>query len=161
MILRFFWNLQKWGDYPGMGEPLEPQCKFIPIKTPLSDDIISNWSLPEEPKFRLTVNDLLTYQAGKGRKVGMLLDLSNHDTLYIHDIPASLGYTHIQLVAKVLPLRSAVDAVIETAQIFWKEHPEQYIAIHCAYGMSEEPGASSSRICCISSTLCANFTELT
>lgn len=89
--------MQKWGDYPGYGEPVEP-TRFIPCKTPLSCAIIKSWSLPEEPKYSLTVPDLVTEQAAKGRQIGLLLDLSNHETLYAADIPASgLQYTHIHV----------------------------------------------------------------
>lgn len=39
-----------------------------------------------------------------------------------------------QLVAKVYPPRSAIAEVIEIASRFWADHPDEYIAIHCAYG---------------------------
>ena len=42
----------------------------------------------------------------------------------------------LQLVAKVLPAREAIDEVQRIAQSFWAEHPDLYIAIHCAYGQS-------------------------
>lgn len=44
---------------------------------------------------------LLASQRREGRQVGLLIDLSNHETLYAEDIPPSLQYRHIQLVAKV------------------------------------------------------------
>lgn len=35
---------------------------------------------------------------------------------------------------QVLPSREAIDEVERIAGSFWGEHPDQYIAIHCAYG---------------------------
>ena len=40
----------------------------------------------------------------------------------------------MQLIAKVFPTQHAVNRVIELADRFWSEQPDQYIAIHCAYG---------------------------
>ena len=40
----------------------------------------------------------------------------------------------LQLVAKAFPHQAAIDRVIELANTFWREHPDQHIAIHCAYG---------------------------
>ena len=39
-----------------------------------------------------------------------------------------------QLIAKVLPSREAINEVERIAKSFWREHPEKFIAIHCAYG---------------------------
>lgn len=70
-------KLQKWGDYASFGEPVAP-TRFIPMKTPLSHEILDNWQLPESPKHRLTVQTLLEAQHAAGRRVGLLLDLANH-----------------------------------------------------------------------------------
>lgn len=68
---------QNRGDYESFGEPVWP-TKFIPMKTPLSHDILDNWQLPQAPKHRLTVGTLLAAERAAGRRVGLLLDLSNH-----------------------------------------------------------------------------------
>lgn len=122
-------------DYPSIGQPVKP-TSFLPMKTPMSLEIISNWSLPHVPKHTLTVNELLTSQESLGRRVGMIIDLANHECLYADDIPANLEYAHVQLVAKVLPPQEAIDEVQRTAQGFWKRRPGDYIAIHCAYGFN-------------------------
>ena len=41
---------------------------------------------------------------------------------------------HLQLVAKMFPGKASIMQVIKTARTFWDRHPNQYIAIHCAYG---------------------------
>lgn len=128
-------KLQKWGDYAAFGEPVAPTM-FIPMKTPLSETIMENWSLQEKPKHSLTISELLTFQESRGRKVGMLLDLSNHECLYTDDIPESLEYKHISLIAKELPPEEFVAEVTIAANAFWRKHPDQYIAVHCAYGFN-------------------------
>ncbi|GLC33354.1 hypothetical protein PLESTB_000342300 [Pleodorina starrii] len=128
-------KLQKWGDYESVGAQVLP-TKFIPMKTPLSAEILDSWSLPSQPKHRLTVPEMVAQQAALGRKVGLLLDLSNHDCLYSADIPTGLAYTHVQLVAKELPPPEFVDAVVAVANRFWAKHPDEYIAVHCAYGFN-------------------------
>jgi hypothetical protein len=70
-------------------QPVWPS-RFIPMKTPLSEEILDSWELPQPPKHRLTVPDLLAAQAAAGRRVGLLLDLSNHDCLYASDVPSSV-----------------------------------------------------------------------
>lgn len=40
----------------------------------------------------------------------------------------------LQLVAKAFPGRGSITQVIKTARSYWRQHPDKYIAIHCAYG---------------------------
>lgn len=126
-------KLQKWGDYEAFGDVVRPAL-FIPMKTPLSKAILSEWSLPEQPKHSLTVDSLLQQQHFRQRQIGMIIDLSNHETLYADDIPPFIQYQHIQLVAKVFPDQCQVDQVIDIAEQFWADHPSEHVAIHCAYG---------------------------
>lgn len=51
------------------------------MKTPMSMEIIESWSLPEAPKHVLTISGLLEEQRRLGRTIGLIIDLSNHDTL--------------------------------------------------------------------------------
>lgn len=133
-------KLQKWGDYEAYGEVVHPSL-FIPMKTPLSKAILREWSLPEEPKHSLTVSSLLQQQHFLHRSIGLIIDLSNHETLYAEDLPAFLQYQHVQLVAKVFPDQAQVDQVIDLAEQYWASNPDRHIAIHCAYG---EPSISDA-----------------
>lgn len=83
-------KLQKWGDYESFGTPVWPS-RFVPMKTPLSHDILRDWKLLEAPHHSLTVQDLLSAQAAAGRQVGLIIDLTNHDCLYEEDVPAEVG----------------------------------------------------------------------
>lgn len=139
-------KLQKWADYPSVGNPVNP-TKFLPMKTPMSLEIISNWSLEQPPKHSLTVPELLSSQDVTGRCVGMIIDLANHECLYAEDLPGSLEYTHIQLVAKVLPPFEAINAVAAAAAEFWARRPGDYIAIHCAYGFNRTGFVVCSYLC--------------
>ncbi|KAJ9509055.1 hypothetical protein QJQ45_001536 [Haematococcus lacustris] len=49
------------------------------LQTPLSVEILASWSLPKAPLHSLTVGQLVAAQGAQGRRVGLLLDLSNHD----------------------------------------------------------------------------------
>lgn len=62
------------GDYESMGDPVGP-TKFVPMKTPMSGEIISNWTIGDGPKHSLTVAELLSTQAARGRRVGLIIDL--------------------------------------------------------------------------------------
>eukprot|EP00198_Chlamydomonas_reinhardtii_P011494 XP_001700831.1 predicted protein [Chlamydomonas reinhardtii] len=107
-----------------------------PSQTPLSTEILDSWSLPAQPKHRLTVPQMVADQAAAGRKIGLILDLSNHDCLYTDDVPPDVQYIHIQLVAKELPPPDFVAEVVAAANAFWEQHPDLYIAVHCAYGFN-------------------------
>lgn len=126
-------KLQKWGDYEAFGSVVQPSL-FIPMKTPLSQAILNEWTLPEAPKHSLTITSLLQQQHFLHRQVGMIIDLSNHETLYADDLPPFVQYEHVQLVAKVFPDQAQVDEVIDLAEKYWAANPTQHIAIHCAYG---------------------------
>jgi hypothetical protein len=56
------------------------------------------------------------------------------DCLYEVDIPPDVAYTHVQLVAKELPPLEFVREVGAVCNAFWAAHPQEYIAVHCAYG---------------------------
>ena len=139
-------KLQKWADYQSIGEPVGP-TKFLPMKTPMSLEIIENWSLESPPLYRLTVPDLIASQNEKGRKVGMIIDLANHDCLYADDLPDCIEYAHVQLIAKVLPPIEAIDDVQRVAQDFWTRKPDDFIAIHCAYGFNRTGFVVCSYLC--------------
>jgi protein-tyrosine phosphatase len=147
-------KLKKWADYASVGDPLEP-TKFLPMKTPMSKEIIENWSLEHAPKHTLTIDELIESQErDHGRHVGLIIDLANHECLYLDDILSHnekttriLEYVHIQLVAKVLPPKSAVDQVERVAREFWSRKPDDYIAIHCAYGFNRTGFVLCSYLC--------------
>ena len=69
------------------------------MKTPMSSEIVSNWSLEEPPKHVLTIPSLLREESARGREIGLIIDLSNHETLYAEDLAAAsnVEYAHIQV----------------------------------------------------------------
>jgi protein-tyrosine phosphatase len=71
-----------------------------------------------------------------GRIVGLVIDLSNHDCLYLDGVPPHLERVHVRNVAKSIPNIECTSEVIAVADEFWSRKPEQYIAIHCAYGFN-------------------------
>ncbi len=69
------------------------------MKTPMSSEIVNNWSLEGPPKHVLTISSLLEEERAKGREIGLIIDLSNHETLYAEDLTTALNvqYAHIQV----------------------------------------------------------------
>ncbi|KAF5837769.1 hypothetical protein DUNSADRAFT_3912 [Dunaliella salina] len=127
-------HAQKWGDYAAIGAPVG---RFIPCKTPISREILSDRTLvPSAPKHALTVEHLLESQRLEGRRVGFIMDLSNHACLYEKDIPKDILYHQIRLVAKVVPPPDFIAQVRQAVEAFLREHHNEYIAIHCAYGFN-------------------------
>ncbi len=82
-----------------------PHHAALAPQTPLSEDLLASWSLPSAPRHRLTVGELMAQQAALGRRVGLLLDLSNHDCLYEQDIPPDVQYTHVQVSRDIVANR--------------------------------------------------------
>jgi hypothetical protein len=67
--------------------------------------------------------------------LGLVINLAAHDCLYREDLPPNIPMEHIRLTAKILPPIEAVQKVIAIADDFWKRRPDEYIAIHCDYGV--------------------------
>ena len=157
-------KLQKWGDYESYGEPVGPS-RFIPMKTPLSPTLLADLGVrgderaddletsaseaitPTERTERITPHvhtlpGFLAAQKRRGRDVGLVIDLSNHDCLYSDGIlETGVRRVHVRNVAKSVPGVDAVAEVIETARAFWNDarfpkNAEKYVAIHCAYGFN-------------------------
>ena len=156
-------KLQKWGDYESYGEPVGPS-RFIPMKTPLSPTLLADFGVghgdraddPSDASEARRVDDedskrkkkvphvhtlpaFLAAQRAKGRDVGLVIDLSNHDCLYSDGIPET-GVTrvHVRNVAKSVPGLDSVAEAIAAASAFWdaRENQKKYVAIHCAYGFN-------------------------
>lgn len=75
------------------------------MKTPMSSEIVDNWSLKEPPKHILTIASLLEEERAKGREIGLIIDLSNHETLYAEDLATAhdVQYAHIQVTPAAAP----------------------------------------------------------
>ena len=126
-------KLQKWGDYESCGENVG-KTKFVPMKTPLSLEFLEQM---EKYAHILTVEKMLYEQREtKQREVTMIIDLSNHECLYEEDIPKEVHRVHVRNIAKSIPNIECCAKVMREATQHWKKHPEQYIAIHCAYGFN-------------------------
>ena len=140
-------KLQKWGDYANYGEPVEPS-RFIPMKTPLSPSLVQGDTTVENV---LTLPCFLAEQQQRGRSVGLVIDLSNHDCLYADGVPASgLRRVQVRNVAKSVPSIACTSAVITIANEFWARNPHEYVAIHCAYGFNR----TGFVLCCYLIEMC-------
>ena len=100
--------LQKWGDYQAYGDAVLP-TNFVPMKTPLGSEILHNWNLEEPPLHPLSVDSLQQGQQSLGRRIGMIIDLSNHESLYSMDLKgADIQYQRVPVSLRLL--LSATDA---------------------------------------------------
>ena len=116
-------KLQKWGDYASYGEPVAPS-RFIPMKTPLSPTLLAKDAEESLPNI-LTLPKFLAEQRALGRKVGLIIDLSNHDCLYSDGVPPDLERVHVRNVAKSVPNVECTDEVIAVASEFWSRRPDE------------------------------------
>lgn len=84
-----------------------PGSHVIPMKTPLTRELQMGYLPrdPDTPVKHFTLASFLDDQRQLGRRVGLLVDLSNHQCLYSEDIKPDfhLAYRHFQFVAKRLP----------------------------------------------------------
>jgi hypothetical protein len=80
------------------------------------------------------VGRLLKHCDANGWPIGLIINLSVQEGLYASEVPSDLPTCHVPLESKSLPSDEDVATVIRHAAKFWKEHPDGYIAIHCAYG---------------------------
>ena len=106
------------------------------MKTPLSEAIVANWSESTPCQFPHTIASLLSSSALAKHRIGMILNLASHDSLYDNDLPTdgNIETHHVELTSKLLPSPDATRQVVECAREFWSRRPDDFIAIHCAYG---------------------------
>ena len=133
-------KLQKWGDYESCGDVVRG-TRLIPMKTPLSPRYVE-----ENCVNALTMESLMRGQRARGREIGLIIDLTNHDCLYEDDIPSDVARVHVRNVAKAVPSASDVRKATEAANKFLATagNENKYIAVHCAYGFNR----TGFVICC-------------
>lgn len=96
-------QLNKWGDYPSMGEPVWPS-RFIPMKTPLTEQLLSAWDPNKACRSPLTLPLVIASCKAKNRRLGMIMNLAGHDCLYEDDIPADVAIHHVRLRSSSLTI---------------------------------------------------------
>lgn len=127
-------QIAKWASKPSCGKPVWP-TRFIPSKTPLTEELLrQRFPHPGSCTNPHTVPRLLEHCNDHGWPVGLIINLSAQDGLYAAELPPDLPTCHVGLESKRLPSGEDVAKVIQCAAQFWQEHPDSYIAIHCAYG---------------------------
>jgi hypothetical protein len=127
-------QMEKWASRQSIGCPVWP-TRFIPMKTPLSNTMLTT-QFPDTPcPNPLTIASVLTYCQDHDYRLGLVINLAAHDCLYSEDLPSDILMEHIRLTAKILPPIEAVQRVIVIADDFWKRRPDEYVAIHCDYGV--------------------------
>ena len=87
--------------------------KFLPMKTPLGSEILENWNLEEPPRHPLSISIL--QQQLQDKHIGMIIDLSNHDSLY----GADLRETGIQYERVPVSSLTELQVFFRKQQNFW------------------------------------------
>jgi atypical dual specificity phosphatase len=123
-------KLQKWGDYASFGDVVEG-TRLIPMKTPLSERYVDG-----AYEHVLTVEGLIREQMAFGRRIGLIIDLTNHDCLYEDDIPANVRRVHVRNVAKTVPSAADARKAAEAVERYQAEGGRDHVAVHCAYGFN-------------------------
>jgi hypothetical protein len=109
------------------------------LERPRASEEITPTSTERKTPHVHTLPGFLAAQKRRGRDVGLVIDLSNHDCLYSDGIlETGVRRVHVRNVAKSVPGVDAVAEVIATARAFFLEpkNAEKYVAIHCAYGFN-------------------------
>jgi len=137
-------KITKWKEYANYGQPLG-NSRVIPMKTPLPLDV-QRQHFPPSPSSSTvqhkearvhTIEKFVNEQAGLGRTVGLVVDLSNHDCLYNEDLKRDcplLKYEHFYFIAKEIPNRAICQQVNRCITAYTSANPQHYVAIHCSYG---------------------------
>lgn len=116
------------------------------MKTPLTRTILREWlnTVEASPKNVHLVDEFVREQSDAGRRIGLVVDLCNHECLYSEELPESVQYEHLWCVAKEVPGDVLVQKFVGIVRDFLERRPNEYISVHCAYGFNR----TGFMICC-------------
>lgn len=109
-------KIQKWWDYRSYGDVIAGS-RVIPMKTPMTSALqarparleatararsgsvdgsggVAPGQEPAGEQREHTIGGFIREQAAQGRAVGLIVDLSNHDSLYADDMPKCPGVAY-------------------------------------------------------------------
>ncbi|KAH0930983.1 hypothetical protein HID58_008100 [Brassica napus] len=123
---------QGWLDCPGFG--LEIGC-IIPSKVPLSESY--NEHVP--PGKRYSFKQVVRNQRISGRKLGLVIDLTNTTRYYSTLDLKKDGIKHVKIACRgrdAVPDNVSVNSFVNEAIQFIvnQKHPKKYILVHCTHG---------------------------
>lgn len=121
-----------WLDCPPSGDEI---CCMIPSKVPLGD-AFHNCIVPGK---RYSSKQVLHQQRVNGRKLGLVIDLTNSFRYYQPAEWKKEGIKHVKIQCKgrdSVPDNESVNLfVYEVSQfIFRQKHSKKYILVHCTHG---------------------------
>ncbi|KAL0783803.1 hypothetical protein Bca101_000048 [Brassica carinata] len=123
---------QGWLECPGFG--LEIGC-IIPSKVPLSESY--NEHVP--PGKRYSFKQVIRNQRISGRKLGLVIDLTNTTRYYSTLDLKKDGIKHVKIACRgrdAVPDNVSVNSFVNEAIQFIvnQKHPKKYILVHCTHG---------------------------
>ncbi|OMO97430.1 hypothetical protein COLO4_14610 [Corchorus olitorius] len=120
-----------WLDCPGAGQ--EIGC-IIPSKTPLSESY--NDCVP--PGKRYSFKQVMHQQRVLGRKLGLVIDLTNTSRYYQTTDLKKEGIKHVKIQCRgrdAVPDNVSVNTfVYEVSQFLLRQKSKKYILVHCTHG---------------------------
>ncbi|XP_035544420.1 mRNA-capping enzyme-like isoform X1 [Juglans regia] len=123
---------QGWLDCPAAGQEI---CYMIPSKVPLSE-YYNGYVAPGK---RYSFKQVIQQQRVLGRKLGLVIDLTNTSRYYPASDLKKEGIKHVKIQCKgrdAVPDNASVNTfVFEVSQfLFRQKHSKKYILVHCTHG---------------------------
>ncbi|KAF5476217.1 hypothetical protein F2P56_007950 [Juglans regia] len=121
-----------WLDCPAAGQEI---CYMIPSKVPLSE-YYNGYVAPGK---RYSFKQVIQQQRVLGRKLGLVIDLTNTSRYYPASDLKKEGIKHVKIQCKgrdAVPDNASVNTfVFEVSQfLFRQKHSKKYILVHCTHG---------------------------
>ncbi|KAG2690772.1 hypothetical protein I3760_09G205100 [Carya illinoinensis] len=121
-----------WLDCPAAGQEI---CFMIPSKVPLSE-YYNGYVAPGK---RYSFKQVIHQQRVLGRKLGLVIDLTNTSRYYTASDLNKEGIKHVKIQCKgrdAVPDNASVNTfVFEVSQfLFRQKHSKKYILVHCTHG---------------------------
>ncbi|KAL1821555.1 hypothetical protein ACET3Z_016424 [Daucus carota] len=119
-----------WLDCPGAGREIS---RLIPSKVPLGEHF--NDSIV--PGKRYSYRQVIRQQNALGRKIGMVIDLTNTSRYYSVSDWKNEGIRHVKIACKgrdSVPDSGAVNRFVYEVSRFREREGRKYVLVHCTHG---------------------------
>ena len=146
-------KIEKWGDYEAVGGVIRVKGNgsgIIPMKTPLTvaqmRKLTAGGKRVVHPH---TLRAFVDAQGALGRRVGLIVDLTQHDCLYAEELAQTpwVRYVHLATPAKRFVEPWLVAKLADEARDLWTADPGAFVAVHCSYGFNRTGFVLASYLC--------------
>ncbi|XP_077995889.1 RNA/RNP complex-1-interacting phosphatase-like [Glandiceps talaboti] len=124
-----------WRDYSNVGDVVKG-TRIVAFKVPLKEDLMRSEDISTSERFG--VSEL--FKTGIGRKLGLVIDLTNTSRYYnSEDITSrGVGYKKIKTEGHAVPGKAIVSKFKETVDDFLERNKgnDKLIGVHCTHGVN-------------------------